>query len=295
MLRPWIRRFAGWTAAVALCAVAALPTQGQTALNYSGSVQYATGSYIFAERTHSVYLFNGLDLSHGRLQASVSVPIIYQSSPWVSYTVGGGVPSGGPQQGTVGGHGPGGGPGGGSGAGRRRGGDPIVLPDTATYDDIGVGDPSLRVDLTLLRGTTGPTVRLAGSAKAPIADVNRGFGTGAWDTGFGLSLSQRLGHWFLFGEALHWWLGDMDDLTLQNAVSYSASIGRAFQDGRLGALASVSGYTEIIDTAAPPLQTALGLSYQFGGGAYSLNATVSAGLSESMPDVSMSLGWRVAL
>lgn len=291
MLRPWIRRFAWWTAAVAVCAAATVPAQAQTTINYSGSVQYATGSYIFAERTHSVYLFNGLDLSHGRLQASVSLPIIYQSSPWISYSVVGSVPSGGPQQGTVGGHGPGGG----QGTGRRRGSDPIVLPDTATYADIGVGDPSLRADLTLLRGTTGPTVRLAGSAKAPVADVDRGFGTGAWDAGLGVALAQRLGSWFLFGEALHWWLGDMDDLTLQNAVSYSASIGRAFQSGRLGVLASFSGYTEIIDTAAPPLQTALGLSYQFGGGAYSLSTTVSAGLSESMPDVSMSLGWRATL
>jgi hypothetical protein len=88
---------------------------------------------------------------------------------------------------------------------------------------------------------------------------------------------------------------EMDDLTLQNMVSYSASLGRVCQNGRLGVLASFSGYTEIIDTAAPPLQTALGLNYQFGGGAYSLNGTVSAGLSESMPDVSMSLGCRAAL
>lgn len=295
MLEPWNRFLMGWAAAVTLCAVAALPAQAQTTVNYSGSVQYATGSYIFAERTHSVYLFNGLALSHGRLQAAASLPIIYQSSPWVSYTVVGSVPSGGPQQGAVGGHGPGGGQGDGPGTGRRRGGDPIVLPDTATYADIGVGDPSLRADLALFRGTTGPTVRLAGSVKPPLADVDRGFGTGAWDAGLGLSLSQRLGPWFLFGEALHWWLGDMDDLTLQNAVSYSASLGRVFQNGRLGVLASFSGYTEIIDTAAPPLQTALGLNYQFGGGAYSLNGTVSAGLSASMPDVSMSLGWRVAL
>jgi len=177
---PWTRLLAGWAAAVAVCAAAAWPTHEQT-VNYSGSLQCATGSYLFAERTHSVYLFNGLDLSHGRLQAAVSLPVIYQSSPWVLYTVVGSVPSGGPQQGAVGGRGSGNGSGdgGGPGSGRRRGGDPIVLPDTATYADIGVGDPSLRADLTLLRDTTGPIMRLAGSAKAPVADVDRGFGTGA--------------------------------------------------------------------------------------------------------------------
>jgi len=291
MFRHWIRHLAWWTVAVVSGAVAVLPAQAQTA-NYSGSVQYATGNYIFSERTHSAYLFNGLDVSHGRFQSSVSLPLIYQTSPWISYSGVGYVPSGGPQQGTVGGHGPGGG----QGSGRRRGGgDPIVLPDTTTYADIGLGDPSLRVDLDLIRSLRGPSVRLAGSAKVPIADVDRGFGTGAWDGGLGLALSQRLGRWFLFGEAMHWWLGDMDDLVLQNAISYSASIGRAFQNGRFGVLASFSGYTEIIDGADPPLQTALGLSYQFGDGKYGLSASASTGLSESMPDVSVSFGWRVTL
>lgn len=275
-------------AAVVGGTVAALPLQAQT-VHYTGSVQYATGDYIFTEKTHSVYVFNGLDLSHGRLQVSASIPVIYQTSPWISYGGVGAVPSGGPQHRTVSGHGSGGH---GPGRGRRT---TVPLPDTATYAEVGVGDPSLRADLTLIRGWHGPNVRLAGSAKPPVADVDRGFGTGAWDGGLGLALSQRLGSWFLFGEAVHWWLGDMSDLTLQNAVSYSASLGRAFQNGRWGALASLSGYTEIVDGVDPPLQAALGLNRRFGQGAYSLSASVAAGLSESMPDWSISFGLRVAL
>lgn len=282
---------ARWTAVVVV-ATAAAPAQSQT-VNYTGSVQYATGSYIFAERTHSVYLANGLTLSHGRVQASVSVPIIYQSSPWVSYSGVGGVPSGGPQQGAVG-RGPG--PYDDRG-GRRSDRDIVVLPDTATYADVGIGDPSLRADLTLRRGLNGgPSIRLAGSVKAPTADVDRGFGTGAWDGGLGAAISKRIRSWFLFGEAMHWWIGDMQEVILQNSVAYSLSLGRSLSNGRVGLLASLSGYTDaLVEDVDPPLQGAFGLSYAFGDGQYGINASASFGLSEATPDASFAFGWRVTL
>jgi hypothetical protein len=284
-----------WIAVVAVCTMAVGPVHGQT-VHYAGSVQYATGNYIFAERTHSVYVANGIDLSWRRVQASASFPIIYQSSPWVSYSVVGSVPSGGPQHGTVGGSG--GGPGGGGpGSGRRRGSDPIVLPDTATYADVGIGDPSLRADLTLRSGLQGgPDIRLAGSVKAPIADVDRGFGTGAWDRGLGLTLSQRIRSWFLFGEAMYWWMGNMDEFALGNSIAYSVSLGRSLRGGRVGLLASLSGYTTaIVEDTAPPLQTAMGISYTAGNRRYGFNASAAFGLTESTPDASFGLGWRVPL
>ena len=294
MLRLTVYLMAQWIAVVAVCATAVGPALGQN-VHYAGSMQYTTGNYIFAERTHSVYIANGLDVSQGRVQASMSLPVIYQTSPWVSYSVVGGVPSGGPQHGTVGGSGSG--PAGGQGSGRRRGSDPIVLPDTATYADVGIGDPSLRADLVLRRGLNGgPGIRLAGSAKAPIADVDRGFGTGAWDGALGLALSQRIQSWFLFGEAMHWWMGDMDDLALNNSIAYSVSLGRSLRNGHVGLLASLAGYTDaIVDGTDPPLQTAFGISYAFHDGQYSLNASAAFGLTESTPDVSVGLGWRVAL
>jgi hypothetical protein len=286
-----LRLLARWTAVVVV-STAAAPAQSQT-VNYTGSVQYATGSYIFAERTHSVYLANGLNLSHGRVQASVSVPIIYQSSPWVSYSGVGGVPSGGPQQGAVG-RGPG--PDDDRG-GRRSDREIVVLPDTATYADVGIGDPSLRADLTLRRGLNGgPSIRLAGSVKAPIADVDRGFGTGAWDGGLGAAISQRLRSWFLFGEAMHWWIGDMQEVILQNSVAYSLSLGRSLSNGRVGLLASLSGCADaLVEDVDPPLQAGLGLSISFDDGRYGLSASSTFGLTESTPDAALAIGWQVAL
>ena len=287
-----LRRLVWWAAVVALTTTVA-PVQSQR-VNYTGSAQYATGSYIFAERTHSVYLTNGLHLSHRRMQVSVSLPIIYQSSPWVSYSIVGGVPSGGPQHAAVGRRSR---PDDGMGTGRRRGRATIALPDTATYTDIGIGDPSLRADLTLLHGLDGrPGLQLTGSLKAPLADIDRGFGTGAWDGGLGAVLSQRIWGWFLFGDAIYWWMGDMDDLVLHNAVAYSIALGRSFRGGRVGVLASLSGYTaSIVEDVAAPLQTGIGVSHSFDNGRYSLNVSAAFGLTESTPGASVALGWQVAL
>ena len=157
----WIRCLAGWGRRPQKSR-GGPPGQAQS-VHYSGSVQYATGSYIFAVRTHSVYFFNGLAVEHARFQASASLPVIYQTSPWISYGGLGALPSGGPQHGTVGGRRPGGGHGAGP-AGRR---DRIALPDTATYADLGIGDPSLRMDVTLLHGGAGPALRLVGSVTPP--------------------------------------------------------------------------------------------------------------------------------
>lgn len=281
------------TIAVLFLAATSLEVVWAQTVSYSGSLQYATGSYIFSERTHSIYLSNGLNLSTERVNVSASVPVIFQSTPWVSYTTVGGVPSGGPQQGAVrnrrGGNGD-------QGRGGHNRSD-FALPDTASYNQIGMGDPSSRIDLEVIQGTqTRPGLSLVGTAKAPLADVDRGFGTGAWDAGLGVALSKRLGSWFLFGEAVHWWMGDMEDLVLQNSVSYAASVGRAFQQGKLGLLLSFSGYTaEIVEDVDPPLQGSAGLNYSFGDGRYSLSSSASFGLTESMPDVSFALGWRIQL
>lgn len=71
-------------------------------VTYSGSMQYATGSYIFTERTGSLYIMNGLSISGDRGSVSFTVPYVIQNSPWISYTHGGGIPTGGSRHGQVG-------------------------------------------------------------------------------------------------------------------------------------------------------------------------------------------------
>jgi hypothetical protein len=316
---------------LALCALvlgvwataAPLSAQAQT-VSYTGSAQYAAGDYIFAERTRSFYLSNGLSFATDRLTVAASVPLIVQSSPWVSYSVAGGLPSGGPQQGAVGGGHRGQGSSGdatsdqtrfqtpgthtpgthtpgthtsGTQDRQRRPGETIALPDTASYTHVGLGDPSLRLDLQLVQnGPLGLGVGLSASAKAPVADIDRGFGTGAWDGGLGLSLSAQHGTWMLLGDATHWWFGDMREVVLHNTVAYTVSVGRVFPETNWSVLGSVSGYTsEVVDAVDPPLQLGLGAFYRVGPGGSGLSASLSLGLTESAPDVSAGLGWQVSL
>jgi hypothetical protein len=130
----------------------------------------------------------------------------------------------------------------------------------------------------------------AGGLRRP----DRGFGTGAWDYAAGLSLSKALGRTFLFGDASYWVLGDLPDLDLDNTVGYGLGVGRLVADGRVGLLASLSGYTTIIPDVDPPVQAGLGLDYRFENGR-SLSAGVGLGLTDAASDVSFSLGWRMPL
>lgn len=314
-------RTLGWMLATILFVAIAVPPAAAQTIRYTGSVQYSSGEYIFSERTHSVYLSNGLSVSGDRVDVSVSLPVIFQSSPWVSYSLVGSIPSGGTQQGAVGGRRGKNGQGDGQGAASKAGGgrdpggdgqgpggdgthDPsegrqpgetLVLPDTTSYTSVGIGDPSARLDAQVLRdGPSWLGVGLSASVKVPVADVDRGFGTGAWDGGLGLSLSKRVGSWFLFGDATYWWLGDMTDVALNNSVAYSASVGRSLAGGSFGLLASLSGYTrEIVDNVNPPLQLGVGANYNLSQGKYGLNGSLTLGLSESTPDLSFGAGWSV--
>ncbi len=295
----------GWLLLWSAFLAAVIPTQvwGQT-VSYSGSLQYATGHYIFEDRTSSVNLSNSLSLSSGRLNAGFSLPLIFQSTPWVSYGGVGGLPTGGPQHGTVGsggqgsGHGPGGG---GGGSGHRDmfvdTGDSqsIPLPDTVSYTEVGFGDPTVNGGLLLLEESgRWPSFRVNGSVKLPMADVDRGFGTGAWDGGIGANLSKRLGMNMVFVDAMYWWMGDLDSLQIDNTISFSIAVGRVLQAGRWAAIASFAGMTPLIPDVDPPLHAGLNVMYWPGrrGG---LNAGLQIGLTEASSDVAFSLGWSVQL
>lgn len=274
----WARRaLAGGACALLAVAPAATPQ-----VTYQGSVQYATGEYIFTERTNSFYLFSGLSGSFGPATIGVSVPLILQNTPWVSYGGGGMIASGGTEHDSVGGHMPG-----------QRG--RISLPDTASFAELAVGDPvgSLDVELWDERGAR-PAVRVVAVAKAPLADVDRGFGTGAWDYGGGLSLTKTAARVFVFADATYWVWGDLPGLELKDGVAYGFAVGLPLGGLRWGLLGSVSGSTRVVEGTDPPAQLGLGLT-RYLESARSLSMTATVGLTESSPDVALSLGWRLPL
>lgn len=154
-------------------------------VSYSGSMQYAAGSYFFGETTRSFYLTNGFTVGGDRGSLTFNLPFIIQNTPWVSYSAGGYLPTGGTQHGTV---------------GRRSGGmsrmeGRITLSDTSSYTKANFSDPTFNLGVKLLSGAT-TTLFLNSGLKIPLADPTNGFGTGAWDFGAGLSVSQRLSSFF---------------------------------------------------------------------------------------------------
>ncbi len=258
-------------------ALAAPPAAGGT-FSYTGSLQMTRGNYIFTQTTSGLFLFNGFSFVSRRFSLTASLPLIFQNTPYISYTGVGVLPSGGTESLAV---------------SQRQGREPVVLPEVVDARQSGFGDPLFTAGLTLVEESSSlPAIQLSGLAKAPLADVDSGFGTGEWDWSAGLSVSKRFGRLFLFADVNYWVLGDLPDLELRDAWAYGISIGHAFGDGRFAVLASYSGFTEVISGVEPPSSLGLGLSIKVGR-MTSLMLQSALGLSESAPDLSLSLGWSI--
>lgn len=273
-------RLSGFAAVVILllCATAA-SIQAQS-ISYSGSLQFATGKYIFNERTSSYYLYNGFIVTTGRLSISTSIPLIVQNTPWISSSGAGLVPSGGTQHSEV---------------GKATHRDRLALLDTTQYDQVGIGDPTIYVSLRLWEERSGlPSFSATANAKLPLSSADKGFGTGKWDYGFGASLAKSFQSTFVFLDASYWILGDLPDFNLVDPFFYSVALGRNLGGGDWGLLAFFSGSSRTIETVDPPLQMGLGLNRLFDPG-NSLTGNVSFGLTQSAPDFAASLGWRTRL
>ena len=267
------------TAWVIFLAQAIAPPVWGSTVAYSGSIQYARGNYIFDQTTSSMFMFNGLSFSSEGLNLSVSIPVIFQSTPYVSYSGVGILPSGGSEHTQV--------------SGRKGKNQEVILPEPVDYEQFGIGDPSVSLGIRLLKESKLlPTVQLVVQAKLPLASIEKGFGTGEWDYSGGLSLSKALGKTFLFVDMYYWMLGDLPDLELKDTVSYSIALGQPLSGGKYALLFSYSGSTNIISEVASPSFLGFGFSYRIDA-KKSLMLNASAGLTESVPDFSVSLGWNI--
>ena len=272
--------------AVAVLAGSAVTTPAQS-LSYVGGLQYATGDFIFAQRTWSAYLSNGLSWSAGRLRASASIPLVMQPAGWLQYSGAGlMVPTGGMAGST---------PSSTSNNPGMMNGGTMTPSGDMPFSAVGIGDPVARIDVALLRADAEhPVVSLVGVAKAPLADVNRGFGTGEWDVGAGLSSAVKIAGISVFAEAVYWKLGNPPGASLRNAVAYAFSMGRALPRSRWSVLGTVSGASSLWTGLEAPVQAGAGVGYLLESGS-SVFVTAAAGLTRTAPAISTGLGWRVPL
>jgi len=260
---------------ILLTLAAALPASAGT-FSYSGSIQLSQGRYFFDLTTRGVFLFNGFTYSSERFTLSASFPLIYQNTPYISYSGVGVLPSGGPESSAV---------------NQRQGKETVILPEVVDARQYGVGDPVFHMGIRLVKeSAAAPSLEFTIQAKAPVASLESGFGTGEWDYGVGVALSKRLGGVILFADVNYWTLGDLAELDIKSPWVYSVSAGLPFAAGKSALLVSYFGMTEIIEGVAPPSSMGLGLSFKVGPKT-SLTLSGSFGLSEASPDFAASVGW----
>jgi hypothetical protein len=287
-------------------------------LEYGGGLSAATGKFIFTEAATTWTLTNSLQIVGDRWRFGVSIPLISQNSTAITLVGGIPLPTGGPNAGPIGDRTDGepipmqkrrsgsGGTGTGAGAGTLRSllvssGGVATVVDSGAVEGLGpfettLGDPivDLGGDLFI---SPGGTVRLGAQlfAKIPIADPASGVSTGAVDYGAGASVSMVSGRGIIFADVSHWILGDLEDLPLSDLTTGSIGLGRSFgATRRLSVLASASAATAFVETVDPALSAGLGFGYAVGANRF-LTLGATFGLSESVADWSVSLGWRVGV
>lgn len=275
----------------AMLVLAAGPLQAQD-LTYRGSLGYSTGSYVFAERTHSAYLFTGLGLGAGPFRLDASIPLVLQNSTLVTWVAGEPLPTGGPDHEAVGRREPG------TTLHGRRGSRMDAGTDSVSFRnayEVELGDPTVYGSVELHSGTGRiRSVLVTAGAKAPLANLDSGVGTGAWDFSMGTSLTASVARFFLFGDLSYWWLGDLPELELRDGLAYGIGVGHAILDGRASLLATVTGTESAVSTLDAPLSVSLSVGATLEGGRQ-INAGLSAGLTESSPDLGAFVGWSLPL
>lgn len=289
---------------VGLLGVLPLPLAAQS-LHYEGSASLASGTYIFAERTNSWILSSGLALTAGPVTVRASVPAYLQNTTLIAGTTVGPIPTGGASSDAVRD----------SSAARRGrdasgGGMGAVAPDfsvataeSGTADEVDVpasavtglratvGDPNVGVSASLLR-TSRISLMLGATAKIPVTDT-ASLGTGAWDVGGSLSVSYVLGGSTMLSANLGYWvMGDLPELALRNPILGSVGLAHLFLTG-WGFSSGVYASQSMIEGFADPVS--LGAGVMRGASLGSVGVTVSVGLTETAPDVSIAASWRFNL
>lgn len=274
-------------------------------LAYGASIQYARGSYIFTHPTETFSFYGSLGLRTGRFRLTLGLPVLFQDSRAVTLVGGVPVPTGGPDHEAVarrergrpvpmgsgrGGHGSGS-----SGFGRTA--LPVLkqeLVDTVEAPgshELHVADPLLGAAFEVRTGSgTIRSVELLASVKPPVANLESGVGTEAWDAGVGMSVVLGRGRILVFSGLTYWWNGDMPNLELRDGVTWDIGAGVPVHE-RVSVLVDLWGGARVIDNVEPPVSLSTTMSLRLSDSS-SLGAGLAVGLSESTPDVSISLSWR---
>lgn len=273
-----VRRLAGCAALVAALGSGTAVAQEWW---YDGSLRVATGDYGGDDDITALILTNEVGWQHGAWFVGLAVPVISQDSPDLRYVGGGPMPVGGGHGGSM--HGPGHpGPGG--------GGHHHPAPEQRDLADPELADPTVTVGLDLYRDPFDRTRVVAlGAVKAPVRDLDDGFGTGEWDGGMGALWSRRVGAGRLWAEGWWWRLGDPEEVDLRDPLSLELGWRRPVADGRSSLQLVLRGRTEVVDGGEELVAASAGFSRSLGRRTWVL-AEVEGGLTDAAPDLAVAVG-----
>lgn len=292
---------------VGVLALVGFATAGRAqTIHYEGGLSVASGKYVFTERTTSFTFSNGLALSAGPVTLRGMIPLFSQNTTLVSGTGIGFIPTGGSLSGAVSDSAAARGGGLGesgrssstvatsplfSESGTAAGSQMEVPTSSVTGYETVMGDPTLNLSVSLSPGP-GTGVMLGGGVKVPVTDTTR-YGTGQWDFGASIALSQMVGFsTLLAADFSYWHFGDLPDLDLRDGMMGSASVAYLGRSG-WGASAVVAGARSVIEGFDGALSVGGGITRV--GRRATLSFNISVGLTETSPDVLAGIGWRLAI
>ena len=189
----------------------------QPVASVSLGAEYSSGSYNSDSTTRTIYVpMIASWYPDERLDISVEVPFIYQSSSQVTTSLYQNSAATSNSQTLA-----------------RRGGPGGIITGTTSSASSGssssvsgLGDIILRAGYILFfEKSSLPQLRSSLFVKTPTASVSDGLGTGEFDFGGGFDLTKWFGELHLAGELLYNYQGKVDGFGLKNYVSYTGMIG----------------------------------------------------------------------
>lgn len=231
--------------------------------SFSTSVNYSVGDYGTDRDTTIVYVPFTLGVRPiDRLELSLTVPYIYQSSENVVVTAGGV-------------------------AVRKRGDGKFARPESSSSES-GLGDMLLKVSFTVLEeADLVPEITPYVKIKFPTADSDRGLGTGEFDETVGVDLSKRLvDRLFGYLTFAYTFIGDPPGTDFRD--SFGWSLGAAYSVARpLSVFAFLDGSTAISPGQSDPVELRVGAEYRLTR-ALRLTGSVTRGLTDGAADWGLS-------
>lgn len=134
-----------------------------------------------------------------------------------------------------------------------------------------------------------PLIAMTARMKIPTADNTRGLGTGAFDHGYGVEMSKRLGDdWLGFLDGGYNFIGDPDGRNLRNQYWYDVGVGYYITRSILASV-YFEEYRSLVSSVVNIRDFFFGANYS-ASAAWRFNAGVTVGVSSAAPDHVVSLG-----